>query len=105
MKNKKKRNVRVRRRLLEHRLSIVMISGVIVVLAVMLSVASISLHKKNQNYKAQEAELLQQLEKEELRSEEIDELDEYVGTDEYIEDIAKDKLGLVYPNEILFKAE
>lgn len=105
MKKRKKRNVRVRRRLLEHRLSIMMISCVIVVLAVMLSVASISLHKKKQNYKAQEAELLQQLEQEELRSEEIDELDEYVGTDEYIEDVAKDKLGLVYPNEILFKAE
>ena len=35
----------------------------------------------------------------------IDELEEYVGTDEYIEDIAKEKLGLVYPNEILFEAE
>ena len=94
-----------RKRRLQHRISVISISGVVLLLVVVLGVASISLQEKNRNYKAQEAELLQQLEKEELRSEEIDELDEYVGTDEYIEDIAKDKLGLVYPNEILFKAE
>ena len=105
MKKKKKRNTRARRRMLEHRLSILMISCVIVVLGVTLSVASISLHKKNTEYKAQEAELERQLEEEELRAEEIDELEEYVGTDEYVEDVAKDKLGLVYPNEILFEAE
>ena len=105
MKKTKKRNVRMRRRVLQHRLSIRLFSGVIVVLAVMLSVASISLHTKNQNYKAQEAELEKQLQAEEARAEEIKELEEYVGTDEYIEDVAKDKLGLVYPNEILFEAE
>ena len=48
---------------------------------------------------------MKQLEQEELRAEEIDELEEYVGTDEYVEDVAKEKLGLVYPNEILFEAE
>lgn len=95
----------MRRRALQHRLSILLISCVIVVLGITLSVASISLHKKNQNYKIQEAELMKQLEEEELRAEEIDELEEYVGTDEYIEDVAKEKLGLVYPNEILFEAE
>ena len=105
MKKTKKRNIRGHRRLLQHRLSVILISCVIVVLGITLSVASISLHKKNQNYKLQEAELEKQLEKEESRAEEIDELEEYVGTDEYIEDVAKDKLGLVYPNEILFEAE
>jgi len=105
MKKAKKRSTRARRRVLEHRLSILLISCVIVVLGVTLSVASISLHKKNQEYKVQEAELEKQLEEEELRAEEIDELEEYVGTDEYIEDVAKEKLGLVYPNEILFEAE
>ena len=105
MKKAKKRNTRVRRRMLEHRLSILLIICVIVVLGVTLSVASISLHKKNQGYKAQEIELEKQLEEEKSRAEEIDELEEYVGTDEYIEDVAKDKLGLVYPNEILFEAE
>lgn len=94
-----------KRRVLQHRLSVFSITAVIVVLAVTLSVASISLHRKNSEYKAQEAELEAQLEQEALRAEEIEELEEYVGTNEYVEDVAKEKLGLVYPNEILFEAE
>ena len=80
------------------------IVAVILVLGITLSVASISLHAKNKEYKAKESELEAQIEAEELRSEEIDDLETYVGTDEYVEDVAKEKLGLVYPNEILFEA-
>ena len=105
MEKKRKRNVRARMRALEHRLSIFLVSFVIVILAAMLLVAGGSLQAKNAEYKAQEAELKGQLKAEEARSEEIDELEEYVGTDKYVEDVAKDKLGLVYPNEILFEAE
>ena len=54
---------------------------------------------------AQEAELERQLQQEAERAAEIEELETYVGTDEYIEDVAKEKLGLINPNEILFKAE
>ena len=105
MDNKKKRNARMKRRILQHRLSIIAISGVLVVLAITLSVASISSHNKNRNYKTQEAELNKQLEEEKVRAEEIEELEDYVGTDKYIEDVAKEKLGLLYPNEILFEKE
>lgn len=100
MKKRKKAN-----RKLQHKLSIYLITGVLVILGGTVTVASISLHKKNQGYMKQEAELVKQLEAEAARSEEIDELEEYVGTDEYVEDVAKEKLGLVYPNEILFEAE
>lgn len=90
---------------IQYRLSVILVSCVIVILTGMVSVASISLHKKNQAYIEQEAELDKQLEAEKARAEEIDELEEYVGTDEYVEDVAKDKLGLAYPNEILFVPE
>ena len=93
------------RRQLQHKLSMYLIAAVIVVLGVTLSFASISLHAKNDEYKAKEADLEAQIEAEELRAEEIDDLETYVGTDEYVEDVAKEKLGLVYPNEILFEAE
>ena len=105
MKKTKKRNIRARRRILEHRLSILLIVCVIVVLGLTLSVASISLHKKNKAYKAQEVELERQLEEERLRAEEIEELEEHVGSDEYIEEVARDKCGLVYPNEKVFIPE
>ena len=103
-KRVKRKSVRARRTL-QHKLSILLITGVLVILGGTVTVASISLHKKNQGYMKQEAELVKQLEAEAARSEEIDELEEYVGTDEYVEDVAKEKLGLVYPNEILFEAE
>ena len=34
-----------------------------------------------------------------------DELKEYMTTDEYVEEIARDKLGLVKDNEIVFREE
>ncbi len=82
-----------------------MISFVIVLLAVFLVAGSVSLRKKDKAYAAKEAELKERLGEEKNRSDELDDLEEYVGTDEYIEDIARDKLGLLDPNEILFKAD
>ena len=104
MKKTKKRGGRARR-VLQNRLSVILVSSVIVILAVVISFASVSLQKKNRVYKAQMNELEKQLDQEAIRSEEIDELEEYVGTDQYVEDVAKDKLGLVYPDEIIFEAE
>lgn len=102
---KRKRTRRAKSRVLEHKISVVAISGVVVLLAAVLFFGSISSREKIKNYKAQQAELELQLEDERVRAEEIAELEEYVGTDEYVEDVAKEKLGLVNPNEILFKAE
>ena len=101
---RKKRKSRAKNYALQHKISVLSISCVIVLLAIILSVASISLREKNDSYKAQETELEAQLKEENARAEEIDALEEYVGTDEYVEDVAKEKLGLVNPNEILFKA-
>ena len=78
---------------------------VIVILTVILSFGSISLRAKNRRYQQQEAELAAQLKEEKERTKEIDEFEEYAGTNKYIEDIAKDKLGLIYENETLFEPE
>lgn len=101
---KKKRNVRMRRRVAQSRFSILLISCVVIALTVILSFASVSLIKKYERQKEQIAELEKQLEAEDMRAEEIDELEEYVGTDKYIEDVARET-GLVYPDEILIKPE
>ncbi len=47
--------------------------------------------------------LQQEMEQEQARTEEIRELKEYVQSDEYIEQIAKDKLGLISDDDIIFK--
>jgi len=42
---------------------------------------------------------------EEARTQDIADLEAYMQTDEYAEQVAKDKLGLVYEDEIIFKPE
>lgn len=89
----------------KNRHSVCMITMVLVVLGVFVLGCGLSLKEKNDAYLAKEAELQQLIEEEIARSEEIDSLKEYVNTDEYVEMVAKEKLGLAYENEILFKAQ
>lgn len=63
------------------------------------------LQRKNEAYQKQEEELMAQIEEEEARTQEIEELSKYVQTKKYVEEVAKERLGLVYPDEILFKAK
>lgn len=46
-------------------------------------------------------------EKKSLKEEQkdIEDLKEYVNSKEYIEDMAREKLGLVYENEVIFESE
>lgn len=105
-------NVRSRRRrkrqnryVNRHKRSMLAVSAVIVLLMAVVSVNAISLREKDRTYQAQEIELKKQIEEEKERSVQIDALEKYVGTDEYVEEVAKDKLGLVNENEIIFKAK
>lgn len=88
-----------------HKKSVLAVSAVVLLLFVVVSANSISLRAKEDACKAQELELKQQLEEEKARTEEIKELGEYVGTDEYVEDVAREKLGLIHENEIILEAE
>lgn len=80
-----------------------MICMVLVCLTGVLAVSSIRLQAKNAQYKAQEAELQEQIRVQEERAKEIDEFEEYVKTDDYIKEMAEERLNLVDPNEIIFK--
>ena len=64
----------------------------------------IQLKQKNQTYQNREAALEKQIADETERSKEIEDLETYTKTKKYVEDVAKEKLGLVYEDEILFKA-
>lgn len=50
-------------------------------------------------------ELVSELQEEEERKIDIKNLEAYVQTKKYIEEIAREKLGLVYEYEIIFKEE
>ena len=89
----------------QHKRSIVIIYTVLGMLAAMLAVNSVSLYARNQIYKQQEAELKAQIEEQNTRFDKLKEYEEYVKSDDYIRDVAEEKLGLVDPNEILFRPE
>lgn len=101
----KKKRKRKSDGLRKNKRSVLMITCVIMLLGVVVLGCGLSLKEKNEGYLAKEEELRLQIEAEQERSEEIDELKEYVETDEYIETVAKEKLGLAYENEILFEAQ
>ena len=70
----------------------VLISSVIMLLIVLVSVGGVSLRAKNEAYKKQQAELETQIKEEKDRTKEIEKYKEYVGTDAYVEDVAKGKI-------------
>ena len=77
----------------------------IVMIVAVVGINSISLKQKQAKYIAIEQELQQQIDAETARSEQLKELETYTKTKKYAEEVAKDKLGLVYDNEIIFKEE
>ena len=63
------------------------------------------LNEKKAVYEKREQYLLEKIEEQNARSEEIEEYRKYMQTKQYIEDMAKSKLGLVYKDEIIFSAD
>ena len=82
-----------------------LIGFVVLMLVAVIAFESNELRVKRDTYAAKEELLQQQIDKEEERAEEIAEYETYTKTKAYVEDIARDKLGLVYKGEILFKDE
>ena len=101
----KSRRRRQKKRVQRHKRRVLAISSVILLLLVMVSINGITLRAKEKSYVAQETELKKQIKEEKNRASKIDELEDYVGTDEYVEDVAREKLGLVHEGEIIFKAK
>ena len=58
---------------------------------------------QEKEYEKQITQLKKEKKEADKRAEELKEYEEYVNTKEYIEQVAKTKLGLVYENEIVFK--
>ncbi|MFV0467100.1 MAG: septum formation initiator family protein [Lachnospiraceae bacterium] len=81
------------------------ISIIVILLLTVMSIQIFNLYKKNQVYTDRLEALSLQLEEETERAEEIEAYEAYSQSKENKEDIARSKLGLIYPNEIIFKEE
>lgn len=97
------RTRRKRKDRMGNRMALIGITLVVASLAVVVNLKSTSMKKKDLEYQIREEALLKQVEQEEARANELEEYRVYVQTKQYIEEVAKQKLGLVKPDEILLK--
>lgn len=86
-----------------NQLGMIAISAIVLLLLGGLMLQSNELENRLAAYDAKAAALEEKIEDEKARTEEIDKLKEYMQTDEYAEEIARERLGLVKDNEIVFK--
>ena len=93
------------RRRHQNRFSMFLVTLVVVMIMVVVAVQSVSLRQKIDAKAQEEQQLDKQIAAEEERSAEIADFAKEVQTKGYIERIAREKLGLVYEGEILFKPE
>lgn len=79
------------------------VAVIVVAFLIVMIFQIVQLKNKETAYAHQTAELNKQLKEETERTDEINALADYMQSDQYIEDMAKSKLGLAYDNEIIFK--
>ena len=104
MAGRTRRRIAYRKRR-QNRFSMILVTLVVAMVTLVVFVKGIELRQKI-DVKVQEGMALDaQIEKEQNRTLEIEEPVKEVQTKGYIEDIAREKLGLVYEGEILFKAK
>ena len=93
------------RRKRNSKIGILSISFVVICLFAVIAYKGEELKAKNEVYIAREASLKAQIQEEKERAEELQEYSKYVKTKKYIEEVAREKLGLIYEDEIIFKAK
>ncbi len=89
----------------QNKTGMLLVTTVVMMMLIVVTVKSVELRGKREAYAQQEEALLQEIEAEKMRTEEIAEYGKYTQTKKYVEELAKDKLGLVYDGEIIFKDE
>jgi len=94
-----------RKRKRTSKIGILSISFVVMCLFAVIVFKGQELKAKNKSYIAREESLIAQIQKEKERTEELQEYSKYVKTKKYIEEVAREKLGLIYEDEIIFKAK
>lgn len=96
MRKRKKEN-------LTNHMALIGVTLVVLSLAITVQLRGVELKQKDLNYRIKEENLLAMVADEEARAAELEEYRVYVQTKEYIEQVAKEKLGLVNKDEVLLK--
>ena len=92
-----------RRRAKKNKNGLPIVIFVVAFFCVAVGVKTIGLHSKSAELEQQKESLESQIEQEEQRTKDLEELEKYMKTKKYMEEVAREKLGLVYPDEILIQ--
>ncbi len=87
----------------QNRMGMLLVTTVVLMMLLVVTVKSVELRERRETYMAREEALLLEIEEEQDRTEEIEEYGKYTQTKKFVEEVAKEKLGLVYEGEIIFK--
>ncbi len=94
---------RTRRKKYNSRTGIVLVTVVMACFLVVMGFRMKSLSATAKSYDDQVAALEEELAQEEQRAQDLEEEKAYVQTRQYVEQIARDRLGLVGPDEVVVK--
>ena len=86
-----------------NKVAMITVISVVLIFALVLGTRIVSLKAKERQYIEKEQAILARVAAEEERARTLEEYRVYVQTKQYVEQVAKDKLGLVNPDEILLK--
>ena len=88
----------------KNRTSLYLVMMVIGIFLTTLVVQGVQLRAECNRLSAEQAQLEEKKKQLEKEQDDISRQAEYQKTDQYIEDVAREKFGLIYDNEIIFKA-
>ena len=86
-------------------MSMFLVTAAVLVIVAVIAISAVGLQKKIDAYDARIRELQAEIQKEEERAQKLEEFRKYTQTKGYVEEVAQEKLGLVYEGEIIFKQE
>lgn len=94
-----------KKRMNQNGIAMLSITFVVGVLFIAMMTMSLNLQQQISDCKTEMKEVQSQIDEENERTKETDETKERMDTDEYVAEVAREKLGLVKDNEIVFKEE
>lgn len=103
-RNERNRLRRKRQRVKRNKRNILLLTIAMSVISASILFNGFKIKQDTVAYAAIEKELKIRLDEEKERTKEAKRYAEYVKTDDYVEEVAHDKLGLAYPDEIIFQA-
>ena len=96
---------KLRRNRLIKRITIAVSAVALLLLLILVLTNAAGLSEKKKELESKISEIEESIQQQNERTLKLEEQREYMKTREFTEDVARDKLGLVYPGEIVLKAD